>query len=109
MNTCTSITATGLALLFSLGTGPAALAADAAASDSKAQLEAIYQAEWERWLREDPTLGTSTGDARYNDPWPDLSMAAIQRSDSGDRAVRHKISHMAVAGLSAAGRMTYAI
>jgi uncharacterized protein (DUF885 family) len=109
MNIFKSMTAMGFVLLFSLGAGPAARAADATASDSKAQLEAIYQAEWERWLREDPTLGTSIGDTRYNDRWPDLSIAAIQRSDSADHAALDKLNHIDVSGLSAADRMTFDI
>jgi uncharacterized protein (DUF885 family) len=109
MNIFKSMTAMGFVLLFSLGAGPAARAADTTASDSKAQLEAIYQAEWERWLREDPTLGTSIGDTRYNDRWPDLSMAAIQRSDSADHAALDKLNHIDISGLSAADRMTYDI
>jgi len=109
MNTHTSIAAIGFAVLASLTSSPAALAADPGAPASKAQLEAIYKAEWERWLREDPTLATNIGDTRYNDRWPDLSLAAIERSDAADRAALDKLKQIDLSGLSAADKMTYDI
>jgi uncharacterized protein (DUF885 family) len=109
MNTYSSIAALALTLLTSLCGPSAAWAADATAADSKAQLEAIYKAEWERWLKEDPTLGTSIGDSRYDDLWPDMSLAAIVRSDAADRATLEKLNHIDVSGLTAADRMTYDI
>ncbi len=109
MNTYSSIAALILALFCSLCGTSAAPAADATASDSKTQLDAIYKAEWERSLKEDPTLGTSIGDARYNDLWPDMSLAAIERSVAADRAAVDKMNHIDVSGLTAADRMTYDI
>jgi uncharacterized protein (DUF885 family) len=109
MNTYSSIGALALTLLASLCGTSAAGAADATASNSKAQLEAIYKAEWERWLKEDPTLGTSIGDSRYDDLWPDMSLAAIVRSDAADRVTLDKLNHIDVSGLTAADRMTYDI
>jgi len=105
MKTHTSIALIGFAMLASLSGTPAAQAA----SDTKAQLEAIYKAEWERFLREDPTLATNVGDPRYNDRWPDLSLAAIASSDAADRAALDKLNHFDVSGLSATDRMTYDI
>ena len=96
-------------MLAQLTGAPSALAAGPGVSDAKAQLEAIYKAEWERWLREDPTLATNIGDPRYNDRWPDLSLAAIERSDAADRAALDKLNHIDISGLAPADRMTYDI
>jgi uncharacterized protein (DUF885 family) len=109
MNTYPSIAAIALATLATLSGTPAAPAAAVTVSDSKTQLEAIYKAEWERWLKEDPTLGTSIGDARYNDLWPDMSLAAIERSDAADRATLDKLKAIDISGLSVTDRMTYDI
>ncbi len=35
--------------------------------------------EWEYTLREAPTFASHLGDKRYNDRWPDVSLAAIER------------------------------
>jgi uncharacterized protein (DUF885 family) len=86
----------------------AAAAADAPA-DSKARLERIYDAEWQRWLREDPTLATSVGDPRYNDRWPDLSIAAIEKSHELDLAAQQALTSIDISGLAPADRLNYDI
>jgi uncharacterized protein (DUF885 family) len=72
-------------------------------------LERIYDAEWQRWLREDPTLATSVGDPRYNDRWPDLSIAAIEKSHELDLAAQKALSSVDVSGLSPVDRLNYDI
>jgi uncharacterized protein (DUF885 family) len=104
-----SMAATGFAVLGLLLGNIAASAPGSVGSDAKTQLENIYQAEWERALRENPTLATAVGDTRYNDRWPDLSLAAIERSAGADRAALDQLNHIDVATLSAADRMTYDI
>ena len=52
---------------------------------------------------------TEVGDPRYNDRWPDLSLAAIERSTAADRAALERLSRIDVSGLSAADRMTFDI
>jgi uncharacterized protein (DUF885 family) len=103
-----------LVLLWMLGGicahGFAAPASDAPTpADAKARLEHIYEAEWQRWLREDPTLATSVGDARYNDRWPDLSIAAIEKSHELDLAAQQALSSIDISGLSPADRLNYDI
>ncbi|MFI4891392.1 MAG: DUF885 domain-containing protein [Steroidobacterales bacterium] len=109
MKKATSIAATGLAVLGLLLGNIASSAAPAVGADARAQLENIYQAEWQRWLREDPTLATAVGDPRYNDRWPDVSLAAIERSEAADRAALDKLDHIDAAALAAADRLTYDI
>jgi uncharacterized protein (DUF885 family) len=77
--------------------------------EAKSQLEALYEAEWQRWLREDPTLATSVGDPRYNDRWPDLSLLALGKTREADRAALAALLKIDVAGLSAADRLNYDI
>jgi uncharacterized protein (DUF885 family) len=76
---------------------------------AKSQLEALYEAEWQRWLREDPTLATSVGDPRYNDRWPDLSLAALEKTREADGAALAALLRIDIAGLPAADRLNYDI
>ncbi|MCX7053587.1 MAG: DUF885 domain-containing protein [Proteobacteria bacterium] len=50
-------------------------------------LHALFDAEWERGLRENPTAATYIGDHRFDDRWPDFSPAALKTSYEGDKAV----------------------
>jgi uncharacterized protein (DUF885 family) len=43
------------------------------------QLYALFDAEWELSLKENPTFASFLGDKRYNDRWTDSSLAAIER------------------------------
>src|SRR5882757_1660614 len=95
------------ATLCSKGAMPAFAAS--APIDAKSQLEALYEAEWQRWLREDPTLATSVGDPRYNGRWPDLSIPAIDKSRQMDSAALAALEKIDPSGLSAADRLNYDI
>jgi uncharacterized protein (DUF885 family) len=77
--------------------------------EPKSRLEALYEAEWQRWLREDPTLATSVGDPRYNDRWPDLSLAALGKTRDADRAALATLLEIDATGLPAADRLNYEI
>jgi uncharacterized protein (DUF885 family) len=72
-------------------------------------LTTIYDEAWQRWLLENPTLATSVGDSRYNDRWPDLSVAAITRADAADRATLAVLGKIDAAALAAADRLSYDI
>ena len=50
-------------------------------------LHSLFDAEWERGLRENPVGATYIGDHRFDDRWPDLSLAALNASYEGDKAV----------------------
>ena len=80
-----------------------------APADAKSRLDALYEAEWQRWLREDPTLATSVGDPRYNDRWPDLSLPAIAKTQERDRAALAELTNIDPAALSAADRLNFDI
>jgi uncharacterized protein (DUF885 family) len=50
-------------------------------------LHALFDAEWERLLRENPVTATYIGDHRYDDRWPDLTPEGLQAAYDGDKAV----------------------
>ena len=56
-------------------------------SSSTKDLHALFDAEWERGLRENPVGATYIGDHRFDHQWPDLSPAARKASYEGDKAV----------------------
>jgi uncharacterized protein (DUF885 family) len=64
-------------------------------------LHQLFEAEWERSLREDPTSATYLGDHRYDARWPDLSPAATARSHQGDQAVLESLARIAPGVLTA--------
>jgi uncharacterized protein (DUF885 family) len=92
---------TALFLLLGLAAGGVAAAAPSLAT--------IYDEAWQRWLLENPALATGTGDPRYNDRWPDLSVAAIERADAADRATLAALEQVDAAALTAADRQNYDI
>jgi uncharacterized protein (DUF885 family) len=77
-------------------------AADATAG---ARLHALFDAEWERGLREDPVGASYIGDTRYNDRWPDLSLAAAQASHEADKAAVAELEAIDPAQLTEADRL----
>src|SRR3984893_15494841 len=76
---------------------------------AKSRLEALYEAEWQRWLREDPTLATTIGDPRYNDRWPDLSPGAVEKNRQSDVAALAALHMIDPTDLPAADRLNYDI
>ncbi len=64
--------------LFSL----ALLAAESPKQSAESvKLHTLFDAEWEHTMRTQPTWASHLGDRRYNDQWPDLSLAAIEREN----------------------------
>jgi len=87
-----------LALVLVAAAIPSSFAsADPAASR---QLHELFDAEWERGLREDPLRAAYLGDRRYDDRWPDLSAASLAMRLAADRAALAKADALREAGLS---------
>jgi len=80
---------------------------DASPEAIKTRLDRIYDDAWQRWLREDPTLATSIGDSRYNDRWPDLSPAAIEKTNDADQAALAALGAIDSAALGSPDRLNY--
>ena len=68
-----------LLLVARAGVATAADAPPRPADRAEARLHALFDAEWERGLREDPLQATYLGDHRYDDRWPDVSAAALAK------------------------------
>jgi len=49
------------------------------AADQTTAFQKLVADDWERGLSENPTRATWLGDKRFDDRWPDLSLAAIER------------------------------
>ncbi|MBL8849223.1 MAG: DUF885 domain-containing protein, partial [Planctomycetaceae bacterium] len=63
-------------------------------SDASTALHALFDAEWQRTLREHPTFASELGDLRYNDLWDDASVGAIERSHQADRAALDRLDQI---------------
>ena len=66
---------------------PAAARPATPQSDTAHQLHRIFDEEWQRTLRENPTQASQLGDRRYNKLWPDLSLPAIHESQEKTRQI----------------------
>ena len=75
--------------------------------DAKATiaLHALFDADYERQLRENPLNASALGDERYNDLWPDLSPAALQASEQAVRDSRKTLLAIDRNALSAADQL----
>lgn len=82
---------------------------EAVAAENRAtkQLHALFDTEWQWGLNDDPLNATYLGDTRYNDKWPDLSIAAIKRRQQRRLEVLKKLKQIDPAKLSPADRVNY--
>ena len=71
------------------------------------QLHQLFDAEWERGLKDSPESATFFGDARYNDRWTDWSPQAIEARDAADRAVLEALARIPRDRLPAAEQVNY--
>ncbi len=96
-----------LAALLALPLGaPVSVHAQEAAG-KHAALEALFAAEWERGLRENPENASYNGDPRYNDRWSDRSLEAIARVEREDRDALQRLHAIGRSGLSPADQLNY--
>jgi uncharacterized protein (DUF885 family) len=82
----------------------AAAAKDVPAGDA---LHALFDAEWERGLREDPLSASFHGDHRFDERLPDLSPQAFEASKAADRAAFAALQRIDRARLNAGDRLNY--
>lgn len=81
--------------------------AQAQSADAARALHQLFDEEWERGLRENPVNASYQGDTRYNDRWPDASLAAIAASQAADRAALARIRAIDRNALSPADQLNY--
>jgi uncharacterized protein (DUF885 family) len=67
----------------------------------------LLATEWEYTLREEPTFASQLGDKRYNDRWPDMSLAAIARRQGHRKDVLAQLETIDSRQLSPADRLNY--
>ncbi len=80
--------------------------AQAQSSDART-LHQLFAEEWERDLRENPEDASYRGDPRYNDRWTDISLAAIQGREAGDRAALARLKTINRTALPPADQLHY--
>lgn len=71
------------------------------------RLTAIVKAEWDRTMKENPTWASSLGDRRFNTNWPDLSIAAFEKSHLLDVEVLKKLDGIDLSKLDQEDRINY--
>jgi uncharacterized protein (DUF885 family) len=90
----------------SLAVLSACSAASAAASDVAA-LHALFERAWETELADDPNIASSQGDARFNDRWTEVSLAAYAARHRRDRATLAELKQIPRDTLPAAEQLNY--
>lgn len=78
-----------------------------ASAQTPAALTKLVADEWEYTLREQPTFASHQGDPRYNDRWPDLTLAAHDRRQQHKLDVLQQLDAIDVKELSAAHKLNY--
>jgi prolyl oligopeptidase len=81
----------------------------AAEETTRSALHDLFEAEWQWALAEDPRAASLLGDLRYNDRWPEVSLAAIERRHAHRREVLRKLEAFAVGSLSPADLLNYKV
>ncbi|MDW8263487.1 MAG: DUF885 domain-containing protein [Phycisphaerales bacterium] len=72
-----------------------------------ARLHALFDAEWDWTMQENPTWASSLGDRRWNDRWPDVSPAAHERRQAHRKATLEQLQTVDRAALSPADQLNY--
>ncbi|MBI3880855.1 MAG: DUF885 domain-containing protein [Verrucomicrobia bacterium] len=76
-------------------------------SAESAKLHALFDTEWEHAMQVSPTWASHLGDRRYNDRWPDQSLAAIEREHQRDGDVLKQLAAIDRAKLPAADQLNH--
>jgi prolyl oligopeptidase len=67
----------------------------------------LLDTEWEYTLRESPTFASHLGDKRYNDRWPDVSLAAITRRHEHQKDLLGQLNAIDPQKLPPSDRLNY--
>ncbi len=88
---------------------PSAPAASAGAADpaASAALHALFDKSWQRDLSDNPLSATYIGDTRFNDRWPDVTPANLDRIARDDAAVLVALKAIPRAALTPADQLNY--
>ena len=72
-----------------------------------ATLHRLFERAWEQDLANDPLSATYLGETRYNDRWPDVSRANLERIHGSDVTVVADLKRIPRAQLSRADQLNY--
>ncbi len=89
---------------------PAPQAAPAVHGDTAAATSALHRLfrhDWNRQMREHPLTASDLGDRRFNDRWPDRSLAAIERAHAADANALAALRRIDRAALDPQDRISY--
>ena len=89
-------------LLIAAGSARAAPAPSAATA-----LQHLFDDAWEQDLVDNPLSATFYGDVRFNDRWPDVTRAGLDRSHGHDVAALRRLQRIPRAALSPADQLNY--
>jgi uncharacterized protein (DUF885 family) len=73
------------------------------------ELHALFAAEWDDTLRENPTYASHLGDRRFDDRWPDPSPPANERRAAHARELLARLGTMDPSALSPEDRVSFAL
>jgi uncharacterized protein (DUF885 family) len=82
-------------------------AAAGAGPDAKARFDALLADAWELDMRESPLLATMTGDHRFDDRLPSMTMADLERRTAASRARLVRLQAIERAALAPPDRVSY--
>ncbi|MGB8169955.1 MAG: DUF885 domain-containing protein, partial [Chthoniobacteraceae bacterium] len=78
-----------------------------AADDEAQKLRRIFDDDWDHTMEMSPTWASQLGDRRWNDRWPDLSLAAIEREHARDQQMLERLAAIQRDALTPADRLNY--
>ena len=94
-------------LVLTLGLLPAFSQNKSNDSESTKQLYSLFDAEWQKGLKNSPTFASSQGDKRYNTLWTDNSLAAIEKRHQENISALSQIKKIDRSQLSVSDKLNY--
>src|SRR5437879_7559693 len=77
------------------------------ANDAAQTLHQLFDTEWEYQMAHNPVRASLLGDRRWNDKWPDVSLAAMHQDFQHGREVLDNLHRVDRAQLSAEDQLNY--
>jgi len=71
------------------------------------RLYQLFEQTWQAELADNPEMASYLGDSRYNDRWTDLSLAAIERRETANRATLAALQQIPRDALPPAAQLDY--
>ena len=76
-------------------------------NDATRNLYALFNSEWARVLKENPTFASSQGIRKYNDRWADLSLESFEKDQKAAIAVLGRLKSIERSKLSVSDQLNY--